>query len=210
MPSNKPRPTRAKSLIPPKKKSEVTRTRILDAASQVLRKKGYTQTTLAEIAAAAGTQAGAMYYYFDSKHDLVESLARRSIDRYLAHAKASLAKLPATASYRQRLKTAIRAHLDRSLRSNDFLQSSRVFKQLSRELRERLIHHGKAYRMLFRNLIRDGQRKGEFRPDVDATLSSLILMGVLIWCVDWYRPGKMSIDGLVDHIYLTLMQGIER
>jgi AcrR family transcriptional regulator len=52
-------------------KSEETRARILDAAIERFRADGFAQTTMREIAAAAGVATGAAYYYFDSKDAIV-------------------------------------------------------------------------------------------------------------------------------------------
>ena len=52
-------------------KSEETRARILAAALQVFRERGFDAATMREIAAAAQMAVGAAYYYFDSKDALV-------------------------------------------------------------------------------------------------------------------------------------------
>lgn len=53
------------------RKSEETRSRILAAALEVFRGRGFNEATMREIAAAAGLAVGAAYYYFDSKDALV-------------------------------------------------------------------------------------------------------------------------------------------
>jgi AcrR family transcriptional regulator len=55
----------------PTPKSEATRARILAAALRVFRERGFAESTMREIAAAAGVAVGAAYYYFDSKDALV-------------------------------------------------------------------------------------------------------------------------------------------
>jgi AcrR family transcriptional regulator len=51
-------------------KSEATRARILAAALRVFQTRGFTPSTMREIAAEAGVALGAAYYYFDSKDAL--------------------------------------------------------------------------------------------------------------------------------------------
>jgi AcrR family transcriptional regulator len=53
------------------KKSEETRRRILEAALELFREKGFEQTTMRDIAERASMALGAAYYYFDSKEKLV-------------------------------------------------------------------------------------------------------------------------------------------
>ena len=55
----------------PKTKSEETRERIRNAAIDLFRDRGFDQTTMREIATAAGVATGAAYYYFDSKDAIV-------------------------------------------------------------------------------------------------------------------------------------------
>jgi AcrR family transcriptional regulator len=55
----------------PKSKSDETRARILTAAIELFRRRGFAAATMREIAAEAGVATGAAYYYFDSKDAIV-------------------------------------------------------------------------------------------------------------------------------------------
>jgi AcrR family transcriptional regulator len=57
-------------------KAVKTRQRILDAALQLFAAQGYEETTMRDIAAAAGCSLGLTYRYFASKEDLVLELYR--------------------------------------------------------------------------------------------------------------------------------------
>lgn len=59
-------------------KAEETRERILDAALRLFRERGFEQTTMREVAAAAGVATGAAYYYYRSKQDLVMAFYLRT------------------------------------------------------------------------------------------------------------------------------------
>jgi AcrR family transcriptional regulator len=52
-------------------KAETTRSRILEAALNLFRERGFDQTTMRDIAAAGDVAIGAAYYYFESKEALV-------------------------------------------------------------------------------------------------------------------------------------------
>ncbi|MCG8382788.1 MAG: TetR/AcrR family transcriptional regulator, partial [Gammaproteobacteria bacterium] len=53
------------------KKSDISRTQILDAAAKLFRKHGYATTTLRLIANEANLKAGSIYYYFGSKEEIL-------------------------------------------------------------------------------------------------------------------------------------------
>ena len=76
------------------KKSEETRSRILEAALSIFQERGFEKATMREIAANAEVAVGAAYYYFDSKDALVlafyaraQSVMHARIEERLDHAK---------------------------------------------------------------------------------------------------------------------------
>jgi len=74
------------------KKSEETRTRILEAALAVFRERGFDSATMREIAARAEVAVGAAYYYFDSKDAIVMAFYERAQEEIGPSTEAMLAK----------------------------------------------------------------------------------------------------------------------
>ena len=54
---------------------------ILDAAMKLLQEKGYTKTTMSDVAREAGIGRGTVYWHFDSKDDLFFELMEREVAR---------------------------------------------------------------------------------------------------------------------------------
>src|SRR6266542_5918457 len=65
---------------PPGANSEETRRRILDVARNHIGARGYAKATLKEISSEAGLTSGAIYYYFQSKQELVNALIAETHD----------------------------------------------------------------------------------------------------------------------------------
>ena len=61
-------------------KSEETRRRILAAAIELFRRRGFESTTMREIAQEAGVALGSAYYYFESKEALVMAFYEQARD----------------------------------------------------------------------------------------------------------------------------------
>jgi TetR/AcrR family acrAB operon transcriptional repressor len=59
-------------------KRERTRARLLEAARELIREKGYTRTTLQDVASRAGMTSGAIYGNFKNRDELFISLAEAS------------------------------------------------------------------------------------------------------------------------------------
>jgi len=67
-----------------KEKALETRDRILDAAEDVFHEKGVSNTSLNDVAQAAGVTRGAIYWHFKNKADLFDAMCRRVRDPMLA------------------------------------------------------------------------------------------------------------------------------
>lgn len=86
-------------------KSEETRSRILAAALELFRRRGFDQTTMREIAAEAGVALGSAYYYFASKEALVMAF-------YADASKEMSAQIDARLTKAKGLESRLRAILD--------------------------------------------------------------------------------------------------
>jgi AcrR family transcriptional regulator len=65
---------------------------LLDAAQAVLLAKGMHDTTMADVAVAAGLGKGTIYLYFESKQALLGALRRRYVDQIATELRASQTK----------------------------------------------------------------------------------------------------------------------
>ena len=111
---------------PARKKSEETRARILEAALEVFRERGFESATMREIATKAEVAVGAAYYYFDYKDAIVMAFYERAqsemgpaIEQKLAESKTLEARLRCVIDYKfdyfrpnRRLLGALSAHSD--------------------------------------------------------------------------------------------------
>lgn len=61
-----------------KEEAQATYSALLDAAEREFRAKGVTQTTLANIAQAAGMTRGAIYWHFKDKNDVFQAMCDRA------------------------------------------------------------------------------------------------------------------------------------
>jgi AcrR family transcriptional regulator len=86
-------------------KAGETRNRILSAALNLFRDRGFDETSMREIAAAAGVAIGAAYYYFDSKEALVMAFYHHANDAMRETIEAGLAR-------KTDLKSRLRAVID--------------------------------------------------------------------------------------------------
>lgn len=90
-------------------RGEETRQRILDAALELFRERGYEETTMRAIAEKAGVALGNAYYYFRSKEHLIQGFYARTHDEHRALAAEPLAN---EKDLKKRLLGVMRAKLE--------------------------------------------------------------------------------------------------
>src|SRR6266851_6336558 len=104
-------------------KAEETRERIVDAALTLFRDKGFDETTMRDIAAAAGVATGAAYYYFRSKEELVMAFYKRTAEE-------ARTLLPPAIARSSDLRKRLRAIIDLEL--SQFAEHRRLLIALAR------------------------------------------------------------------------------
>jgi len=104
-------------------KAEETRERIVDSALQLFREQGFDETTMRDIADAAGVATGAAYYYFRSKEELVMAF-------YLRTAEEARTLMPELIARSTDLRKRLRAVID--LKLSQFAEHRRLLIALVR------------------------------------------------------------------------------
>lgn len=178
----------------PGKKGVATRARILDAAAHTFRVKGYAGTRLSDVAAAADTQAGSLYYHFPSREELVEEVLRVGQERTSGFVRRRVAALPEDASDLDRLREAMGAHLDSVLEIGDYTAATiRIIGQVPEEIRKRRLHEQREYGEFWRALVNDAHASGHIRTELNSSALRMLLLGAMNSVPDWFRARR---DGL--------------
>ena len=156
---------------------------LLETAFRVFGERGYRATRLEEVAEAAGMTKGAIYYYFDSKEDLLrQALQHRHRAMFAEIAEALRAEHgPASARVRFVLRKVWQRWVEPGWGQAFRLLVGEVsveFPAVFRIWAEEGPIHGWA---LVRSLIEEGIAAGEFRPDADAEVAGrLVLSGLML------------------------------
>lgn len=187
--------TRANGSAP---KSERTRERILDAAAQVLSRKGYAGLRLTDVAEVAELQAPAIYYYFDSRDTLVEEVmwfGLADMRRYLVEA---LDALPDGTDPLERILVAVEAHLRHELEISAYTTASiRNAGQLPEKISKRASAEEAKYGKVWKSLMVTAHEEGAIRQDLDLYMLQMLVLGSLNWAAEWWTPRRGNIDKIV-------------
>lgn len=189
--------------------SSATRGRILSAAAKILSTKGYSATRLTDIAHCAEVRAPAVYYYFDSREELIAEVMAVGQRRLREHVESALTALPTCSPPMERIDTAVQAHLQVELQLSDFATAvTRNQGQLSDDVRDRLRAEGAEYLGLWRRLLEEARTAGLIRPDLDLRAARMLVMGALNWTPEWWNPHQGSLTTVIDTATSLIRHGL--
>lgn len=157
---------------------------LLAVAVEVFNERGYDGTTMDDLARRLGVTKAAIYHHVPGKEELLRLAVGRALDGWSAvAARAQALDAPAI----ERLEHLVRgtvAVLEAELPSVTLLLRVRGNTQTERDaLRRR-----REFDRLVADLVKEAERDGDIRPDVDPGVTARLLFGMVNSLVEWYRP----------------------
>jgi AcrR family transcriptional regulator len=161
---------------------------VLEVAGKIFCEKGYEATSTQDIADSLGILKGSLYYYTQTKENLLFELIQGALQGSIDNLQRIAAKDdPAI----DRLRELICVHVE-------YLTANLVGTTLSlHEHRSLSPSHAKLvsaveheYQAGFEELVAAGQKDGSIRADLDPKLVALGVLGAINWPYRWYRPGR--------------------
>ncbi len=174
---------------PPSSKSRASEERIYAAAAALFDRKGYAATSLQDIADEAGMVKGSLYYYIDSKQDLLIAITRRIHDEALHNLERSEAFV---GDARVRLTHFIEGHVlgAGGNGSDAMIPWVRVFYTEFRSLDGRrlddIMEQRHAYERHMQSLVDDCKAEGWACPELDSRLATTALLTMVNSVYMWY------------------------
>jgi AcrR family transcriptional regulator len=184
---------------------EVKREAVILAAARIFRERGYHNTTLDDIASCLNVTKPTLYYYLDSKEQIIYECFRVGIGRITQ----GLAELERTAaSGRDRLEALVHRYAE--VMASDFGWCMvRVEEQdLGRTMGRRIKQLKSPIDQGIRRLVRAGIEDGSIRA-CDPKMTAFALAGALNWIGYWYRAGEQLTPAEVADRFIELFdQGL--
>lgn len=157
-------------------------------ATELFREKGYGGTSMEDIAQALGILKGSLYYYMNSKEDLlfeIVSAVHEDVQRILDDSlgRSDLPPLERVALYvREQVVYNVRnvARISVYYREMD---------QLGPELRDQVRAHRRGQHAAVAAMLSEAQEGGEIASEVDIALASHSVFATVNWIYTWWRPG---------------------
>lgn len=200
--SNSPQPR--KRGRPAQAASDSLKPLLIAVSARLFRAQGFDNTTVRDIAAAAGVQAGSWFYHFKSKQDILQAVIEEGMQQALARIEEVAAlRLPPREAFRRLVHT----HLETLLSpGQDFVYVMLYeWRALSPEGQLRIVAAKDRYEALWEGVLRALQSSGEW--PAPGKQDRLWLFGALNWSAQWYRrEAGVSIDELAESAIQFLLR----
>jgi AcrR family transcriptional regulator len=175
-------------------------------AAKIFLEQGYDATSMDDIAEALQITKAGLYYYIESKEELLYQIISHGLD-WLE--KEVIKPARGLADPEARLRWIIEHH------GRGLLKGSRVIPLLTDEVsalsarhRQQILGRKRAYFDLVRGTLNELKRQDKLR-DIDTTAAAFGLFGMLLWLPRWYRPGgRMSAAQTLEHIRNLYLSGV--
>jgi len=161
----------------PLKNDTPVRQRILSVASEIMNRKGYSESSISEIASGVGIKDPIIYQYFKGKEDLLFAVVEDHMGKFLLYLDEQLQGI--SGAY-NKLRKLIWAHL----RYNDV--NKEYITLVNIECRSNLsFYETRAYELIRRyagiliRILREGVEEGAFRSGINLNLVRDIIFGLV-------------------------------
>ncbi len=170
------------------------RERIIEEAVKLFYARGFTGTTLDDIAAELGVTKPFIYTHFRSKVELLAALCKPTIELSLA-AVETASKEPGSPSERLYRAVVDFTHVVLSRQANIAIYF-REEKNLTPEALAEINALRRKFDRVLSELLAEGVAAGEFRI-ADVNLAALAIGGMISWAYTWHRAGgRLTLDDM--------------
>jgi len=163
----------------------------MDIAIDCFARYGYQATSIDRIAKAAGVTKGALYYHFKDKEELLFEAVKKRLGQFERRVAGDLALVTDAATA---LREAARVCLDHATKSNHrrlmvtlMVEALDTNPRLAAEFRAMM----QRFRTFLADIVRRGQKDGEFRADVKPAVAAEVYAGAIMGAeIQYYQDPK--------------------
>lgn len=175
---------------------------VLNAAATLFARQSYRAVSMDEIAAQIGFGKSSIYYYYQSKEDVLWRIFEFSLDRYITKAREQIAT---GESPDRTLVNLIRQHILFLAEHRDWsIVFTRDAAELSAERQRKVVQREWEYTSMFQSVFTRGIESGVFKKvPVDIAVNGIL--GMCNWMITWYDPTRHEPPGVIADQFINLL-----
>lgn len=182
---------------------------IIAKAAKLFREKGFSATSMRDLAEHVGVEAASLYNHISSKAEILQEICFKTANNFMSHIEEVDANPNKTAI--EKIQEILRFHIKQMLDNyEEVYVSDREWKHLTDPYLSNMQSQRRAYRQRIASVIEEGIRKGEIKP-IDAPTAVLIMLHAVSGIESWHRSKKkISGEVLEDNMVQILVDGLRK
>lgn len=181
---------------------------IIAEAAKLFREKGYSATSMRDLAEHVGVEAASLYNHISSKAEILQEICFKVANQFMSHIE-EVDNNQQTAI--AKIEGILRFHIRQMIEHyEEVYVSDREWKHLTEPYMQNMQSQRRAYRQRMALIIEEGIRRGEIKP-IDAPTAVLIMLHAVSGIESWHRSTK-KIEGnvLEDNMVMILVEGLKK
>jgi AcrR family transcriptional regulator len=161
---------------------------LLAVAVTVFNERGYDGCSMEDLSRRLGISKSSIYYHVNSKEDLLALALDRALDGLFEVAdEVRASDVPAIERLEQLVRASVGVLAERLPYVTLLLRARGNTSTERRALARR-----REFDQMVADLVKEAERDGDIRPDVDPAVTARLLFGMVNSLVEWYRPDRLD------------------
>lgn len=181
---------------------------IIAKAARLFREKGYSASSMRDLAEEVGVEAASLYNHISSKSEILQEICFKVANKFMSHIDAiDNSDLDSIA----RIEAVLRFHVQQMVNHyEEVYVADREWKHLIDPYLSNYQNQRRTYRQRIAQIIEEGIRKEEIK-NIDAPTAVIIMLHAVSGIESWHRSRKkISGEMLEDNMVMILIDGLRR
>lgn len=189
-------------------KSNTRKDVIVGKAARLFREKGYSATSMRDLAENVGVEAASLYNHIKSKAEILQEICFKTANLFMNQI--TDVELSEQSNIKK-LEAILRFHIQQIVTQyEEVYVMDREWKHLTDPYLSNMQSQRRSYRQRMAAIIEDGIRKGEIKQ-IDAPTAVLIMLHAVSGIESWHRSVKrISPEMLEENMVMILIDGLRK
>lgn len=181
---------------------------IVEAAAQLFHEKGFSATSMRDLAEKVGVEAASLYNHIQSKSELLQEICFKVANEFTANVETIDAQASTAIA---KIEALLRFHIRQMVYNyQEVYVADREWKHLADPYLSNFQNQRRVYRQRFAGIIEEGIKHKEIKV-IDAPTAVLIILHAVSGIESWHRSRKkISAELLEKNMVLILVEGLKK
>jgi TetR/AcrR family transcriptional regulator, cholesterol catabolism regulator len=186
------------------RKNSTRKETIIETAARLFRERGFSATSMRDLAEQVGVEAASLYNHISSKAELLQEICFKVANKFMNN----IDGVEATdSSSIKKVEAILRFHIQHMVNHyEEVYVSDREWKHLTEPYLSNMQTQRRAYRQRVASIIEDGIQKGEIKK-IDAPTAVLIMLHAISGIESWHRSTKKISGEILEENMVTILIG---